>query len=38
MSGDEKAKDKEDPPKLGLQRDLSVVAAEDDFCLKFFDR
>ena len=25
-------------PKLGLQEDGSVVAAEDDFCFKFMQR
>ena len=38
MSDEDEAKCNEDAPKFGLQKDGSVVADEDDFCLKLFER
>jgi hypothetical protein len=39
MSEEKEERSSEEPaPKIGLQSDGSVVAAEDDFCFQYLER
>ena len=39
MSVEQEERSSEEPaPKIGLQKDGSVVAAEDDFCFQYLKR